>query len=131
MATVRGALPSFIKVEGVKVGDHPLVSRFMTGLFNQTPALPRYTETWDTQIVLYHLRTFSAIDSLPLKQLTLKLVMLIALLSAQRFQTLQSLSLGRMSSAPGKYTFYVSSILKQTTAKGGHNRHLRLVTFNS
>ena len=57
VATARSALSSFIKVDGVKVGDHPLVSRFMTGLFNQKPALPRYSETWDPQIVLNHLST--------------------------------------------------------------------------
>ena len=47
VATARSALSTFVKIDGVKVGDHPLVSRFMTGLFNQKPALPRYTETWN------------------------------------------------------------------------------------
>ena len=131
VATARSALSSFIKVDGVKVGDHPLVSRFMTGLFNQKPALPRYSETWDPQIVLNHLKTFPAIDDMSLKQLTLKLVMLMALLSAQRVQTLQSLSLEEMSTLPGKYVFRISSVLKQTTAKGGQNRHLLPVTFHS
>ena len=103
----------------------------MTGLFNQKPALPRYSETWDPQIVLNHLKTFPAIDDMSLKQLTLKLVMLMALLSAQRVQTLQSLSLEEMSTLPGKYVFRISSVLKQTTAKGGQNRHLLPVTFHS
>ena len=56
VATARSALSTFIKIDGLKVGDHPLVSRFMSGLFNQKPALPRYTETWSPQIVLYHLK---------------------------------------------------------------------------
>ena len=34
----------------------------MTGLFNQKPALPPYSDTWDPQIVLNHLKTFPAID---------------------------------------------------------------------
>ncbi|CAH3194649.1 unnamed protein product [Porites evermanni] len=91
----------------------------MTGLFNQKQALPRYSETWDPQIVLNHLKTFPAIDDMSLKQLTLKLVMVMALLSAQRVQTLQSLSLEEMSTLPGKYVFRISSVLKQTTAKRG------------
>ena len=66
-----------------------------------------------------------------LKQLTLKLVMLMALLSAQRVQTLQSLSLEEMSTLPGKYVFRISSVLKRTTAKGGQNRHLLPITFHS
>ena len=132
VATAQSALSSFIKVDGVKVGDHPLVARFITGLlFNQKPALSRYSETWDPQIVLNHLKTFPAIDDLSLKQLTLKLVMLMALLSAERVQTLQSLSLEEMSTLPGKYVFRISSVLKQTTAKGGQNRHLLPITFHS
>ena len=131
VATARSALSSFIKVDGVKGGDHPLVSRFMTGLFNQKPALPRYSETWDPQIVLNHLKTFPSIDDMSLKQLTLKLVTLMALLSAQRAQTLKSLSLEEMSTLLGKYVFPISSVLKQTTAKGGQNIHLLPITFHS
>ena len=45
VATARSALSTITKVDGVRVGEHPLVPRFMTGLFNQKPALPRYTDT--------------------------------------------------------------------------------------
>ena len=131
VATARSALSTFVKIDGVKVGDHPLVSRFMTGLFNQKPALPRYTETWNPQIVLNYLKTFPTTGTLSLKQLTQKLVMLMALLSAQRTQTLQKLSLEEMSTSPGKYIFHISSLLKQTSAKGGQNRHLFPITFTS
>ena len=131
VATARSALSSFITVDGIKVGEHPLVSRFMSGLFNQKPALPRYTETWNPQIVLDYLKTFPGVDSMSLKQLTLKILMLMALLSAQRTQTLQKLSLEEMCISPGKYTIYISSLLKQTSAKGGQNRHLFPVQFRS
>ena len=43
VATARSVLSSFIKVDGVNVGDHHLVSRFMTGLFNEKPTLPHYS----------------------------------------------------------------------------------------
>ena len=131
VATARSALSSFIKDDGVKVGDHSLVSRFMTGLFNQRSFLPRYSETWDPQIVLNHVKAFPSIDDMSLKQLTLKLVMLMTLLTAQRVQTLQSLSLEEMSTLLGKYVFLISSVLKQTTAKWGQNRHLLPITFHS
>ena len=110
---------------------NPLVSRFMSGLFNLKPALPRYTVTWNPQIVLNHLKTYPTTGNLSLKQLTQKLVMLMALLSAQRTQTLQKLSLEEMSASPGKYIFHISSLLKQTSAKGGQNRHLFPITFIS
>ena len=131
MATSRSALSTFVKIDGVKVGDHPLVSRFMTGLFNQKPALPRFTETWNPQLVLNHLKTYPSTRNLSLKQLTQKLVMLMALLSAQRTQSLQKVTLEDMSTSPGKYIFHISSLLKYTSAKGGQNRHLFPVTFTS
>jgi len=102
----------------------------MTGLFNQKPTSPRYTKTWNPQIVLNYVNTFPAINSMSLKQLTLKL-MLMGFLSAQRTQTFQKLSLDEMYISPGKYTFYISSLLKQTSAKGGQNRHLLPVVFRS
>ena len=70
VATARSSLSTFIKVDGIKVGDHPLVSRFVSGLFNLKPALPRYTVTWNPQIVLNHLKTFPTTGNLSLKQLT-------------------------------------------------------------
>ena len=84
VATTRSALSSFITVNGIKVGEHLLVSRFMSGLFNEKPAITCNTETWDPQIVLNYLKTFPAVESMSLKQITLKLLMLMALLSAQK-----------------------------------------------
>ena len=131
VATTRSALSSFITVNGIKVGEHLLVSRFMSGLFNEKPAITCNTETWDPQIVLNYLKTFPAVESMSLKQITLKLLLLMALLSAQRIQTLKKLSLDEMCISAGKYTFYISALLKQTSANGGQNRHLFPVKFRS
>ena len=57
-------------------------------------------------------------------QLTLKVVMLMALLLAQRVQTLQSLCVEGMSPLPGEYVFYTSSILNERTGKGCQSRRL-------
>ena len=59
-----------------------LISRFMKGIFNDRPALPRYQHTWDINLVLSYLDTLP-LCSLDDKQLTLKTVMLLALLSGQ------------------------------------------------
>ena len=51
--TARSALSSLIILDGsMTVGMHPLVQRFVKGVFQSRPALPRYTSTWDTSIVL-------------------------------------------------------------------------------
>jgi len=58
LGTTRSALSSFINIDGFKVGEHPIVSRFMSGAFNRKPTFPRYVETWNPQIVLSHLKGY-------------------------------------------------------------------------
>ena len=92
--TARSALSSLgIVVNGCTAGSHPLVVRFMKGVFNLRPSLPRYTETWDVQPVLRVLRGMFPLQSLSFKDLTLKLVMLMALTQAARVQTLHLLGI--------------------------------------
>ena len=77
--TARSALSSYITLEnGTCVGQHPLVSRLMKGIFQEKPPRPKYTGIWDVSIVLSHLRSLSPVDKLSLKKLTLKLVVLIS-----------------------------------------------------
>ncbi|XP_073238147.1 uncharacterized protein [Porites lutea] len=124
LGTTRSALSSFINIDGFKVGEHPIISRFMSGAFNRKPTFPRYVETWNPQIVLSHLKGYPDTKEMSLKQLTLKLTMILALVTAQRTQTLKLLSINDMQSKDGEYVFQITSILKQTSAHGGRQRHL-------
>ena len=82
--TARSALPSYITLEnGTCVGKHPLVSRPMKGIFQEKPPRPKYTEIWDVSIVLSYLQSLSPVDRLSLKELSLKLLVLILLVSGQ------------------------------------------------
>lgn len=90
--TARSALSSLgIVVNGCRAGNHPLVIRFMKGIFNLRPPSTRYTETWDVQPVLSMLRSMYPLHILTLKDLSLKLVTLMALTQAARVQTLHLL----------------------------------------
>ena len=63
----------------------------MKGIFESRPSLPRYQETWDVTVVLDYLSKLAPPEKLRLKDLTFKAVMLMALLSGQRRQTLHML----------------------------------------
>jgi hypothetical protein len=52
------------------------------------PTLPRYTHTWDVEKVLSVLRKISPVKHLSLKDLTMKLCMLIALTNAASLKDL-------------------------------------------
>lgn len=47
-------MSSIIALGGQKLGDHLLVPRFVAGLYNRKPAVPRYIET-DSQIILNYI----------------------------------------------------------------------------
>ena len=93
--TVRGALSLLrIVVERCRAGNHPLVNKFLRGVFNLRPSAPRDAETLDVQLVVLQLQNMEPLCSLSLKDITLKLVMLMALTQAARIQTLHLLLLG-------------------------------------
>lgn len=96
------------------VGTHPVVCKFLKGVFNKRPPLARYKEIWDVKPVLNYLRSLSPVRFISLKQLTLKLCGLIALVSAQRAQTLSLLSLTDMLDKKSKIVFVLSDLVKQS-----------------
>ena len=90
----RSALSStLLPIEGTPVGQHPLIVRLLKGVFNLSPPMPRYTYTWDVPQVFTLLRSMGSNESLTLKKLTQKLVMLLALALGQRCSNLVRLSL--------------------------------------
>ena len=107
----RGALSAYL---GKSVGSHPTICRLMKGFFEEKPALPRYTETWDVNMVLDYLNSLPHSDELSLKQLTLRTTMLLALLTAQRGQVLHSLKVADVKLYHNKCVFHLSEKQKHT-----------------
>lgn len=116
--TARGALSALgVVVEGFRAGSHPLVSRFLRGAFNLRPTKPRYTEIWDVKPVLQEIRHMDPLHSLSLKDLTLKLVMLMALTQAARVQTLHLLMIKGISLGEESISVYLGDNIKQCRPK--------------
>ena len=90
----------------------PFIARFMKGIFNLRPPVPRYQFTWDVKQVLSYLSSHFPLRSLNLKMLTQKLVTLLALCTAQRAQTLVSLKIDEMIIQGDHVSFSISSIQK-------------------
>ena len=81
------------------------------GLFNERPPLPRYTASWDVQTVIQYLGPSTA---LPLKFLTFKLVMLLALTRPSCSADLVSLQLDRCHFRPEGVVFLPAALAKQS-----------------
>ena len=89
----RSALSStLLPFGGFKVGQHPLITRMMKGIYNSRPPLPKRCSSWSVMKVLEMLRTWGPASSLDLKTLTLKTVMLLALACSKRVSSLAMLS---------------------------------------
>ena len=71
-------------VEGAPIGKHPTVIRFMQGIFNSRPPMPRYSFVWDIEVVLGHIKSMPSSSQLSIQQLSWKLVTLMALTNADR-----------------------------------------------
>ena len=85
--TITSALSKFITIEGHPVGSVNIVRRFVIGIFQLRPSLPKNNVTLDPEKVLQFLQGINNVNC-TLKDLTLKTVTLLALVSAQRVQGL-------------------------------------------
>jgi hypothetical protein len=107
----RSALSMLIVFPGnVPCGQHPRVVSLLKGIFNIRPSLPRHNATWDVNRVLLYFETLE--DDGSLKTLSHKAVMLLALYSGHRTQTLQSLKRSNTVIADGRCCFYIDKLLK-------------------
>jgi hypothetical protein len=84
------------EIDGHKVGQHPMIVKLMRGVFNERAPIPKYTDTWDVDQVLTKIKSLGGNEEMTMKNLTLKLAMLMALTSACRGSELQKANLKGM-----------------------------------
>ena len=99
-------------MDGLPVGKHPIVTRIM-GIHNFRPPMPKYTSTWDVGMVTSYLKGLGPNDKLKLKQLSGKLVMLMALVEASRSSELAALDFRFCVARPEGVTFKLPSLTKR------------------
>ena len=93
---------------GKLVGQHPLVTRLLKGIYQTRPTMPKYKQVWDVKVVLNYLSGLYPLEAIALKELTYKVVMLMLLASGQRGQTIHLLDLRNMNESKGKITFLIT-----------------------
>ena len=95
-STINGYRAAISLISSTPVGSSPEICRFFKGVANKKPKNAKYSHTWDTYIVLDKLSSLFPNDGLSLQDLTEKLVTLLALVTAQRVQTLSKISLSNI-----------------------------------
>ena len=121
----RSALSAFHpEVDGFKVGQHPIIKRILQGAFNGRPPMPRYNDTWEVDKVLNFLLYQEG--ELSLKDVTLKLTMLLALTTASRGSELRALNPNFMLDKGDTIVFQLGKLTKSRRS----NKPLICVTLN-
>lgn len=92
--------------------DDEDLSRFFKAVYKLRPPKAKYTEIWDTSIVLGHLRQLVIGRDGPLKLLSKKLAVLLALASAQRVQTLAAIEIRNIRFDTSGVRITIDRILK-------------------
>lgn len=100
----------------------------MTGVFNERTPLPRYTKTWDVDIVLKFINSLESNKQLSLKDLSLKLAMLLALTSAGRSSDIQKLDMNHMEVGSDEIVFTIVKLTK-TRKTGSQPVQIKLSSF--
>ena len=86
----------------------------MSGISNLNPPKPKYCFTWDVETVLNYIRNLPDNSALSIKQLTLKVTMLLALIAINRGSELKLLNLNYLSKYSSRYSFAVRHTVKHS-----------------
>ena len=111
----RSALPCVVTIRGyLKLSENPLVSRYLKGICNRQPPLPKYVHIWDISLLLRYCDNMDSNDSLQFKALVKKTVMLFIILVAHRKQVLLRLSTGNIIFKENKVILLPNKTIKHT-----------------
>ena len=115
LCVAKSALSSILSVPHLHtLSSHPLIKRFMKGVFNSKPPTPRNPVIWDAGQLITYIKNMGGNATLSFKNLTHKLTALLMLLSAQRVNYVSSFSVKAMDLHQDSCTFYPTKLLKQS-----------------
>ena len=127
--TARSALSALLPpVGGIPFGKNPHVKLYMRGAFHERPPCPRYSDTWDPKTVLNLLKTWAPPQTLDLKTLTFKVLMLMLLVSGQRISTMFLIDLDHVHVHDSHFVVNLVEELKQSRP-GYRNPRLQFRAF--
>ena len=93
------------------MNKHPLINRYMTGVFNLRPSKPKVGFVWDVNILFRYFEQQGENNSLSDKLLTQKLVILLLLFGAHRISTAKLFSVSNIVLNYLSVTFIPTEVL--------------------
>ena len=96
----------------IQIGKHSLISRFVHGVRNLRTPQPKYPILWDAKDLLLYLANWKVTSTSPLKDITLKLITIMAWASTQRLHTLSLIDVRHIKFYPSPTYLYIFDDLK-------------------
>lgn len=112
-------------VLGDKIGKSRWISRLLKGCFRQRPAKPKYDRIYNLEPVLDKIELLFPLENLKLPQLTQRLVILLALVTAHRRQTIALIKVKDIQKTKDGFEIEISERIK--TTRPGANQPLLLL----
>ena len=109
------ALSSVATINGfVKLSEHPFISRYLKGIYNRHPVLPKYCNTWDMSLLLKYYNSIDNYENLQFKDLLKNTVVLFMILGARRKQALFTITVDDIVVEENKIVLLPNKTLKHT-----------------
>jgi len=106
------------------------IARFFKGVFRLRPPLPRYEDIWDAEIALQVLDSWWPLEELPLRKLSYRVLLLLALSSAQRVQSFHLITVDNIRRTDSETLIAIPDLVKQSRP-GKPQPLIRLPVFRS
>ncbi|KAL0822303.1 hypothetical protein ABMA28_004411 [Loxostege sticticalis] len=110
----RSALSLFLNEN---IGSDESIKRLLKGAFKLKPSRPKYSSTWDPQLVLNYISNWYPNLDLSIEKITKKLAILLALCTAHRVQTFSLIKIKNITIAQNGVKIAITDIIK-TSAPG-------------
>lgn len=120
----RSALSAFI---GNNIGSDEYVKRLLKGAYKSRPSKPKYSSTWNPQVVLDRISTWFPNTELSLEKITKKLVILLALCTGHRVQTFSLIKLDNILFSENGTQIIITDIIK--TSAPGRNQPILFLPY--
>lgn len=128
--TAKSALLNLVSIEGFNNwSESPDMARFMKGIYNLRTPTPKYSVSWDVNIVLKYLKNKRPLEELSLRELTLKTVTLIALTSGQRAQSIHLMKISNLNINENEIICFINDKTK-TLRPGFKNVPIRIEKYS-
>ena len=109
----RSALASVVTLRGyATLSDHPLIKRFIKGVFHLRPPKPKYSSIWDADILLRYWQKIEDNSQLNLLELSKKVTTLLVLLHGLRISPTTTFDVNLITMSNDTCIFYPSELLK-------------------